>query len=94
MYVARGSDKHCPSISHSAGKFTISGEAWRFSQPFDKGNPVGSFWAVSCALRKNLVEDAGFNHGLIKTSTRRETFVGFTYLLPHRLWTAHPEFLP
>jgi hypothetical protein len=82
------------SISHSLGKFTISGEVWHFSQPFDKGNTVGNLWAVSRALRKKLVVDAGFNHGLTKTSTRWETFVGFTYLLPHRLWTARPGFLP
>jgi hypothetical protein len=82
------------TISHSLGKFTISGEVWHFSQPFDKGNTVGNLWAVSRALRKKLVVDAGFNHGLTKTSTRWETFVGFTYLLPHRLWTARPGFLP
>jgi hypothetical protein len=51
-------------------------------------------WAVSRVLRKNLVVDAGFTHGLTKTSTRWETFVGFTYLLPHRLRTACPGFLP
>ena len=74
------------SISHSLGKFTISGEVWHFSQPFEKGNTVGNLWAVSRALRKNFVVDAGFNRGLTKTSTRWEVFVGFTYLLPHRLW--------
>jgi hypothetical protein len=74
------------TISHSLGKFTISGEIWHFSQPFEKGNTVGNLWAVSRALRKNLVVDAGFNRGLTKTSTRWEAFVGFTYLLPHRLW--------
>ena len=36
--------------------------------------------------RNNLVFDAGFNRGLTKSSTRWEAFVGFTYLLPHRLW--------
>lgn len=77
------------SISHSLGKLTISGEIWHFSQPFEKGNTVGNLWAVSHAVRKNLVLDAGFNRGLTKTSTRWEAFVGFTYLLPHRLWMAH-----
>jgi hypothetical protein len=43
------------SISHSLGKFTVSGEVWHFSQPFEKGNTVGNLWAVSRALRKNLV---------------------------------------
>lgn len=74
------------SISHPLGKFTISGEIWHFSQSFEKGNTVGNLWAVSRALRKNLVVDAGFNRGLTKTSTQWEAFVGFTYLLPHRLW--------
>jgi hypothetical protein len=64
------------SISHSLGKFTISGEVWHFSQPFEKGNTVGNLWAVSRALRKNLVVDGGFNRGLTRTSTRWETFVG------------------
>ena len=35
--------------------------------------------------RKNLVIDGGFNHGLTSTSTRWEVFVGFTYLLPHKI---------
>jgi hypothetical protein len=80
------------SISHSLGKFTISGEVWHFPQPFEKGNTVGNLWAVSRALRKNLVIDAGFNRGLTKTSTRWEAFVGFTYLLPHRLWMVRHGF--
>jgi hypothetical protein len=74
------------SISHAIGKFTFSGETWHFSQPFQNGHAVGNLWAVSRALRKNLVVDAGFNHGLTDTSTRWEAFLGFTYLLPHRLW--------
>ena len=82
------------SISHSLGKFTISGEVWHFSQPFEKGNTVGNLWAVSRAVRKNLVVDAGFNHGLAKTSTKWEAFAGFTYLLPHRLWRVRSGFLP
>ena len=82
------------SISHPLGKFTISGEVWHFSQPFEKGNTVGNLWAVSRALRKNLIVDAGFNRGLTKTSTRWEAFVGFTYLLPHRLWAGPHGFQP
>jgi hypothetical protein len=46
---------------------------------------VGNLWAVSYAARKTLVFDGGFNRGLTDTSTRWEAFVGFTYLLPHRL---------
>jgi hypothetical protein len=75
------------SISHPLkGKFTLSGEVWHFTQPFLRGNAVGNLWAVSYAARKTLVFDSGFNRGLTGTSTRWEAFVGFTYLLPHRLW--------
>jgi len=75
------------SISHAiAGKFSLSGEIWHFTQPFLRGNSVGNLWAVNYAARKTLVFDAGFNRGLTSTSTRWEAFVGFTYLLPHRLW--------
>lgn len=77
------------SISHPLGKFTIPGEIWHFSQPFEHGNAVGNLWAVSYPVRKNLVVDGGLNHGLTKTSTQWEAFAGFTYLLPHRLWGDH-----
>lgn len=75
------------SISHPIkGKFTLSGEIWHFTQPFFRGNAVGNLWAVSYAARKTLVLDGGFNRGLTDTSTRWELFVGFTYLLPHKLF--------
>ncbi len=75
------------SISHPLGKgFALSGEIWRFSQPFLRGNAIGNLWAVSYAPRKTLVFDAGFDKGLTATSTHWEAFAGFTYLLPHRLW--------
>jgi len=74
------------TISHPIkGKFTLAGEIWHFTQPFLRGNAVGNLWAVSYAARKTLVFDGGFNRGLTDTSTRWEAFVGFTYLLPHRL---------
>ncbi len=74
------------SISHPVGKFTVSGEIWHFSQPFLNSNAVGNLWAVSYPVRRNLVIDGGFNHGFTGTSTHWEEFVGFTYLLPRRLW--------
>ena len=83
------------SISHPLRKLTVSGEIWHFSQPFEHSNAVGNLWAVSYPVRKNLVIDGGFNHGLTKTSTQWEVFVGFTYLLPHRLWgTRHAGHSP
>ena len=84
--VRRGQFGQSLTISHPLkGKFTLSGEIWHFTQPFLRGNAVGNLWAVSYAARKNLVLDVGFNHGLTSTSTRWEAFIGFTYLLPHRL---------
>jgi hypothetical protein len=75
------------SVSHHVvGKLSLSGEIWHFTQPFLRGDAVGNLWAVSYAARKTLVFDAGFNRGLTSTSTRWEAFVGFTYLLPRRLW--------
>jgi|SRR5579862_2725371 len=75
------------SISHPLGKgFGLSGEIWRFSQPFLRGNAIGNLWAITYAARKTLVFDAGFDKGLTGTSTHWEAFAGLTYLLPHRLW--------
>jgi hypothetical protein len=75
------------SISHPfARKFGVSGEIWRFTQPFLNSYAVGNLWAVSYTPRKNLVLDTGFEKGLTSTSTQWEAFAGFTYLLPHRLW--------
>jgi hypothetical protein len=75
------------SISHHlVGNFALSGEIWHFTQPFLRGHAVGSLWAASYTARKTLVFDAGFNRGLTSTSTRWEVFVGFTYLLPHKLF--------
>lgn len=74
------------TISHPVGKkFAISGEIWHFTQPFLRGNALGNLWALSYTARRNLVFDVGFNHGLTSTSTQWETFVGFTYLVPHKL---------
>ena len=66
--------------------FTVSGEIWRFTEPFLQSNAIGNLWALSYTARRTLVFDVGFNHGLTGTSTRWEVLCGFTYLLPHRLW--------
>ncbi len=77
-------------------KLEVTGELWHFTQPFvtatrngapsPRSNAVGILWALGYALRPNLVLDAGFDHGLTSTSTQWQTFAGFTYLLPQRLW--------
>ncbi len=83
----RGQFGQSLTISHPFLKrFTLSGEIWHFTQPFLRSNAVGNLWALSYTARKNLVLDTGFNHGLTGTSTRWEAFIGFTYLLPRRLW--------
>ncbi len=84
--VRRGQFGQTMSISHPLGPFTIAGELWHFTQPLAGGNAVGNLWALSYAMRKNLVIDAGFNRGFTSSSTLWEGFGGFTYLLPHRLW--------
>jgi hypothetical protein len=85
--VRRGQFGQTLSISHPlAGKFTISGEIWHFTQPFLRNNAIGNLWALGYVARKTLVLDVGVNRGLTSTSTHWEAFIGFTYLLPHRLW--------
>jgi hypothetical protein len=85
--VRRGQFGQSLTISHQfLRRFALSGEIWHFTQPFLRSNAVGNLWAVSYSARKTLVFDTGFNHGLTGTSTSWEAFVGFTYLLPHRLW--------
>jgi hypothetical protein len=74
------------SVSHPlVKKFGLSGEIWHFTQPFLRSHAVGNLWALNYNPRRNLVIDGGFNRGFTSTSTRWEVFVGFTYLLPHKL---------
>jgi hypothetical protein len=87
--IRRGQFGQTFSISHPLGRLTVAGELWHFTQPLTSRNAVGNLWAVSYPVRKNLVLDAGFNHGLTSSSTQWEEFSGFTYLLPHRLWRFH-----
>ena len=75
------------SVSHPLPRnFGISGEIWRFTQPFLHGNAVGNLWAINYNVNRDLVFDGGFDHGLTSTSTHWEVFTGFTYLLPHALF--------
>lgn len=71
-------------------------ELYHFSQPLVHSTARGAavkradlldgLFALSYSLRPNLVLDGGFSHGFTSTSTRWQSFAGFTYLLPHRLW--------
>lgn len=75
------------SISHPvARRLSISGELWHFSQPLIKSNAVGLLLAPSYAFNRFLVMDGGFNRGLTSSSTRWEAFVGWTFMLPKKLW--------
>ena len=85
--VSRAQFGQTLSISHPVSRrLTISGELWHFTQPFLHSQAVGNLWALAYKARNNLVFDAGFNRGLTGTSTRWEVFVGFTCLLPRKLW--------
>jgi hypothetical protein len=76
----------------------LSVELYHFTQPFvssddagrsvQRANLVDLLIAPSYQLRPNLVLDGGFSHGFTATSTRWQSFAGFTFLLPHRLWRA------
>lgn len=71
-------------------------ELYHFSQPLVhatadgrgviRANMVDGLFALSYSVRPNIVLDGGFAHGFTSTSTRWQSFAGFTYLLPHRLW--------
>ena len=86
--IRRGQFGQTLSISHPLGRLSVAGELWHFTQPLTSRNAVGNLWAASYPVRKNLVLDAGFDHGLTSSSTHWQRFAGFTYLLPHRLWGA------
>jgi len=74
----------------------FSAEIYHFTQPLvastssgvavPRANLVGALLAFSYQLRPDLVLDCGLEHGLLSTSTQWQSFAGFTYLLPHRLW--------
>jgi hypothetical protein len=75
------------SISHALPRhFGLGGELWRFTQPFQQSNAAGFLFGPTWSPRPNLVFDVGCNRGLTSTSTRWEAFVGFTYLLPKKLF--------
>jgi hypothetical protein len=85
-HVRRAQFGQTVSISHPlSGRFGIAGEAWHFTQPFLRGEAVGTLWAVNYNARRNLVFDTAFDRGLTGTSTRWEFLAGFTYLLPRRI---------
>ena len=84
--VRRGQFGQSLSVSHPlTTKFGLSGEIWHFTQPFIRGNAIGNLWALSYSASKDLVFDAGFDHGLTNTSSQWEIVAGFTYLLPRRM---------
>lgn len=74
-------------------------EVYHFSQPLvhatsagqtvARANLLDGLFALSYSLRPNLVLDCGFSHGFTSTSTHWQSFAGFTYLLPKRLWPGH-----
>jgi hypothetical protein len=86
------------SVNHPliSSNLQMAVELYHFTQPLvhataggesiERANAVDALFALSYTLRPNLVLDGGFSHGFTGTSTRWQSFAGFTYLLPHRLW--------
>ncbi len=86
------------SVNHSLfnPNLQLSVELYHFTQPLvaadatshpiSRAHLVDLLIAPSYQLRPNLVLDFGFSHGFTSTSTQWQSFAGFTYLLPHRLW--------
>ncbi|MDQ2925328.1 MAG: transporter [Acidobacteriota bacterium] len=86
------------SVNHSVfnPNLQLSVEVYHFTQPLvgatsssqavARANLFDALIAPSYQPRPNLVIDFGFSHGFTSTSTRWQSFVGFTYLLPKRLW--------
>lgn len=99
--VRRAQTAETLSINHALwnDNAQLSVELYHFTQPLvstdDHGQAVlhahlvDLLVAPSYQLRPNLVVDFGFSRGLTSTSTRWQSFAGFTYLLPHRLWPEH-----
>lgn len=93
------------AVSHPlfAKKSHFSGiaELSHFTQPLTsdtfRGAPVTHahafdlLFASTWSARPNLIFDAALVHGLTSTSTQWQETIGFTYLLPRRLWPdRHP----
>jgi hypothetical protein len=85
-------------LSRLAGdRLGLSGELWHFTQPLPttdihsrpvaRANAVGVLLSLAYATAPNLVLDVAVNRGLTSTSTQWQAIAGFTYLLPHRLWS-------
>jgi hypothetical protein len=81
---------------HVNPNLQFSAEIYRFSQPLvhatssgkvvGRANLVGALLALGYQIGNDWVLDCGFEHGLTSTSTQWQSFAGFTYLLPKRLW--------
>ena len=81
---------------HLTPNLQFSAEIYHFTQPLvhstsngtavPRANLVGALLAFGYQFGQDLVLDCGFEHGLPSTSTQWQSFAGFTYLLPHRLW--------
>jgi hypothetical protein len=86
------------SVNHPliGSNLQASIELYHFSQPLlhatangryvAHANLLDGLFALSYSLRPNLVLDCGFSRGFTSTSTQWQSFAGFTYLLPRRLW--------
>ena len=54
-----------------------------------RANAVDLLVVATYAVHPNIILDVSLDKGLTSTSTERQGLVGFSYLLPHRLWPDH-----
>lgn len=85
-------------ILSSALKQRLGGilELSHFTQPLNltarsgasvsRSNTMDLLFVATFTLRPNLIFDVSLEQGLTSTSTRQQVLVGFTYIVPHRLW--------
>lgn len=86
--VRRGQWGQAVAVSHPlTAKLGATAELRYFTQPLTGGDGFSALWAASYSVRPNLVFDTGLVRGFNGTSTQWQVASGFTYVLPHRIWS-------
>jgi hypothetical protein len=86
--VRRAQWGHAVAVSHAVtAKVGGTAELRYFTEPLTGGTGLSALWAANYSIRPNLVFDTGLVHGLTGTSTQWQVASGFTYVLPHKIWS-------
>jgi hypothetical protein len=86
--VRRGQWGQAVAVSHPlTTNLGATAELRYFTQPLTNGDGFSALWAASYSVRPNLVFDTGLVRGFTGTSTQWQVTSGFTYVLPHRIWS-------